>query len=302
METLESLIKGVRGLPSLPAVAVKIIEQLKKDTASLREIAGIVSYDPGLTAKILRVANSSYYAAPYKVDTVERVVNIMGLNQLKSLALSFIIVKDFRKQATDIFDHDLFWKRAITAAVSAEVFARRMGMGQEDFFVTALLMDIGVLVMYLCKPGEYIKVLEDKLNTQVSLAEAEQAVFGFNHAIVSSEMLKEWGLPENIYLPISYHCNESECPEEVRKHVEVFMLADLSAALYFSRNKSGKFSELRSYLKDRLSMPEDEVQELMDSVAVKLVEIFASFEMNADNVRTYSQLLEEAQAELVPPK
>ena len=202
MDTLESLIKGVKGLPSLPAVAVKIIEHLKKDTASIAEIAGIVSYDPGLTAKILWVANSSYYASPYKVDTIEIAVNIMGLNELKTLALAFIIVKGFKKQIVDIFNHDLFWKRAINAAVSAEVFARQMRMDKEDFFVTVLLMDIGVLVMYLCKPEDYIKVLEDKNNSQISLAEAERAVFGFDHARVGSEILKEWGLPENIYMPM----------------------------------------------------------------------------------------------------
>jgi HD-like signal output (HDOD) protein len=298
MDTLSSLIKGIKGLPSLPAVAVKIIELLKKDTASVAEIAGIISYDPGLTAKMLRVANSSYFAPPYKVDSVESAVNIMGLNNLKTLALSFIIVKDFRKQAMDNFDHDLFWKRAISAAISAEVFARHMGMGKEDFFVTSLLMDIGALVMYLCKSEDYIKVLEDKMNSQISLAEAELAIFGFDHARVGSEILKEWGLPENIYMPIAYHCNESGSPEEIRKHVEILMLADLSASLYYGRNRPEKFIELRSYLKDRLGLAEDEGQKLMDSIAEKLTEILIAFEMNADVIKPYSQLLEEAQAEL----
>lgn len=298
MDTLESLINGVNGLPSLPAVAVKIIEQLQKDTTSVSEIAGIVSHDPGLTAKMLRVANSSYYAPPYKIDTIENAIYTMGLNDVKTLALSFIIVKGFRKQAVDIFDHDLYWKRAINAAVSAEMFASRMGMMRRDIFVTALLMDIGVLVMYLCKPEDYIKVLENKMNSQISLAEAEGAVFGFDHAWVGSEILKKWGLPENIYMPINYHYNEIGCPEEFRKYVEVFMLANLSAALYYSRNRSEKFIELRSYLKDRLGLAEDEVQKLMDSVAAKFVDILTSFEMNADNIKPYSQLLEEAQAEL----
>jgi len=298
MDTLRSLIKEVKGLPSLPAVAVKIIEQLKIDTASMSEITDIISCDPGLTAKILRVANSSYYASPYKVDTIESALNIMGLNELKILALSFIIVKGFKKQVMDIFDHDLFWKRAIIAAVSAEVFARQMRMDKEDFFVTALLMDIGVLVMYLCKPEEYIKVLEDKKVSQISLAEAEQAVFGFDHSQVGSEILKEWGLPKNIYKPIAYHYNESECPEEIKSNMEVFMLANLSAAMYYSRNRLGKFNELRSYLKDKLGLAEDEVQKLMDSIATKFIEILTSFEMKADNIKHYSQLLEEAQGEL----
>ena len=76
------------------------------------------------------------------------------------------------------------------------------------------------------------------------------------------------------------------------------MLANLSTALYYSRNRLGKFIELRSYLKDRLGLAEDEVQKLMESVATKFVEILASFEMKTGNIKHYSQLLEEAQEEL----
>jgi diguanylate cyclase (GGDEF)-like protein len=298
MDALGSLIEGVTALPSLPTIAVRIIQEIKKERSSMGELAKIISYDPALTTKILRIANSSFYALPYKVDTIERAVNIMGMEALKNIALSFVIVKGFKKQSVDKFDYELFWKRSITAAVSAEMIAKKLGLGQEDVFVTALLMDIGVIVMYKCRPDDYMKVIDEKMTSNLSTNEAERAIFTFDHADVGSEILKKWGIPDNIYLPIAYHHNNGGCPKKIKRHMEILMLASMSSSVYHSNKSTEKFTELREHLKDKLSLSDEGVRDFIDLIADRTVDVLSTFEMNAGDMKPYSQILEEANVEL----
>ncbi len=298
METLSSLLQGVATLPSLPAIAMRIIQEVKKDNSSITELASIISVDPALTAKILKVANSSFYALPYKVESIEKAVNILGIAALKNIALSFVIVKGFKRNAVDDFNYEHYWKRSITAAVSAEMIASKLGMTREDTFVTPLLMDIGVFVMYLSRPDDYLGVINKKKISRLKTYEAEREVFGFDHMEVGSEILKEWGLPEDIYLPIAYHHKKDSCPPEISNIVEILSLADISSSIYHGNKSIEKFGELKSALQDKLKISEEEVYEFTDSIAEKTVEILRTFEMDPGDMKPYSLILEEANEEL----
>jgi diguanylate cyclase (GGDEF)-like protein len=298
MDTLNFLLKDIATLPSLPAIAVRIIQEIKKDTSSINELAKIISFDPALTAKILKVANSSFYALPYKVDSIEKAVNILGLEALKNIALSFVIVRGFRRSSRDEFNHELFWKRSLTAAVSAEMITSKLEQKREDTFVTSLLMDIGVVVMYLSRPDDYLKVFDEKRTSGISTFEAERNIFGFDHMEVGGEILKKWGIPENIYLPIEYHHRRNGCPPELQDTVEILMLSDISSSVYHSSKSIEKFGELRQLLQDKLNVSDAEVRQFIDSIADKTAEILSTFEIEASDMKPYSQILEEANEEL----
>lgn len=294
---LSSLLVGTAALPSLPAIAVRIIKEVKKDKLAIGELADIISYDPALTAKILKVANSAFYSLPYKVDSIERAVNILGMEALKNIALSFVIVKGFRRNAVDDFDHEHFWKRSITAAVSADMIASKMKIKRDETFVTSLLMDVGVLVMYLSNPDDYLKVINKKKVSRLSTYDAERAVWGFDHQDVGAAILKEWGIPGSIYLPISYH-HEEECPAELRSTVDVLRLSDISSSIYHGSKTTEKFREFRRLLQDKLNLNETEVGEFVDSIADRTIEVLSTFEIEAGDMKPYSQILEEANEEL----
>ncbi len=298
MDALQALLKDIATLPSLPAIAMRIIQEVKKDKSSMNELARVISVDPALTTKILRIANSSFYALPYKVESIDKAVNILGLEALKNIALSFVIVRGFKRNKVDEFDHELFWKRSITAAVSAEMIASKMGLTRADTFVTPLLMDVGVFVMYLSRPDDYLKVVNKKKISRLKTHEAEREVFGFDHMDVGSEILKEWGIPEEIYRPISYHHKREECPAELSDIVDVLMLADLSSSVYHGNKSIEKFAELREHLQKKLKITEEEVRDFTDSIAEKTVEILSSFEIDPGDMKPYSRILEEANEEL----
>ena len=152
-------------LPSPPAIAVRILEAVNKEETSYEELGRIISTDPALSTRILKVANSSFYGLPSRVDTIQRAMAILGCNALKNIALSFVIAKEMRTESTEGFDFEFFWKRSVTAGVSAGLIASLIGNKSDDIFVTALLQDIGIVMMYLCKPDRYLKVLDEKKAT-----------------------------------------------------------------------------------------------------------------------------------------
>lgn len=298
MQGLDSVIANMKNLPSLPTVALKIIQEIKRDKLSNNALAEIISYDPALTAKILKIANSSFYAISNGVDSIDRAVNILGQEALKNIALSFVIVKGLKRNNLDHFDHELFWKRAITAAVSAEMLASKLKGKREDTFVIPLLMDIGVLVMYLSDSQDYLKVFDEKRVSEMSTVEAERTVFGYDHQELGSGILMKWNIPENISLPIACHHNPEKCPPDMRDMVEVLQIADIASSVYHSSNSNKKMGQLRELLKEKLKISDDEISEFIDGIAEKTIEVLGTFEIDPGDMKPYSQILEEANAEL----
>ena len=298
MDALKSLCESITTLPSLPAIAMKIVREVKKDKFALRDLTDIISYDPALSAKILRVANSAYYSLPEKVDSIDRAVNVLGMEALKNIALSFVIVKGLKRRSVDIFDHELFWKRSVTAAVSAEMLASRLNMKHNDTFVVPLLMDIGILVMYLSKPADYLKVLDLKRASNIITVEVERSIFGFDHQEVGSEILKAWNIPENIRMPIAYHHRKNGCPSEYSDMVDVLMISDMLSSFYHDSRSIEKIAALKQTLGSALKMNEADAEAFIDEVAERTLEILSSFEIDKGDMKPYSQILQEANEEL----
>ncbi len=298
MQCVESVIANVKNLPSLPTIALRIIQEIKRDKLSNNALAEIISYDPALTAKILKIANSSFYALPDGVDSIDRAVHILGQEALKNIALSFVIVKGLKRNNVDNFDHELFWKRSITAAVSAEMLSSKLKVNSGDTFVMPLLMDIGILVMYLSDPHDYFKVLDEKRVSGLTTVEAEKSVFGFDHQELGSNILMKWNIPENISLPIAYHHTPETCPSEMKDLTEVLQLADIASSVYHSSNSTRKMGQFRELLKEKLKISDEGVGEFIDGIAEKTIEVLGTFEIDPGDMKPYSQILEEANTEL----
>lgn len=178
MSQLKSLNVNDVKLPSPPAIAMRILETVRKEDPSFQDLARIISADPALTAKLLKMANSSFYSLPKQINLIEKALSVIGLDAVKNIALSFVIAKEMRGTNEGKFDFDHFWKRAVTSAVAAELATSLLKVRVSDVFVCGLLQDIGILVMYTCQPYEYMKVLDEKETSERSVQELEREVFG----------------------------------------------------------------------------------------------------------------------------
>src|SRR5215470_17265881 len=123
MSPVEQLLKNEIRLPSPPAIAMRIVDLVKHEDYSFRQLAAIIESDPALVARILRLANSSFYGVAGTVGNIDKAIAVLGVNALKNIALSFILSEAFRGQRGERFDFDHFSRRAITAAVASQLLS-----------------------------------------------------------------------------------------------------------------------------------------------------------------------------------
>ena len=298
MTVLNDLLRKNIKIPSPPEIALRLLEALKKEDFSFGEVARIIQSDPALTTKVLTVVNSSFYSLPGKVSNIERALTIMGVNAVKNIALSFILIGGLKWHAESAFDFNDFWKKSITAAVAAEIFAAHLKIKDDDTFVTSLLQDIGILVMFFSSPDDYLKFLDEKNVTKLPVEAVENRIFCFNHQEVGSEILELWGVPENIYMPIRHHHMYWESPEQFRNKAKILFLSDKVSALYNETQHADSMRDIVGMLKDDLGISESSLKFLVDEVANKSLEIYSYFEIVPGDMKPFSQLLQEANEEL----
>ena len=141
-------IQSCPNLPSLPSIAVQILDLAAKPNVDIAEIARLISKDPALSTKILRTVNSSFYGRSQAVSTVSHSLVILGLQSVKTLVLGFSLVTTLHKDKSRGFNHLNYWRRSIYAATAARTIATKMNLvQQEEAFLGALLQDIGMLVL-----------------------------------------------------------------------------------------------------------------------------------------------------------
>ena len=192
-------LERCRDLPSPPGVAEQIIALSSDPNSNISALANVVSLDPALTVKILRMANSSMYARAANVESLEQAVMMFGWNGTLNLALSFSLVSSVTSDANKGLDHDLFWKRSISAAVSAEHLAKIVGLNKQksDLFLPGLLQDIGMLALDKAAPEVYENISENQY-CHVCVQDIEKDKLGVDHASVGAWLLERWNLPQRI--------------------------------------------------------------------------------------------------------
>ncbi len=295
---VQQLIEKEITLPSPPAIAVQILNTVKKEDAALSELARIIAADPALTGKMLQIANSGFYALKSEVTSIDRALSVLGTNIIKNIALSFVIATDMRGEKQSSFDFDNYWRRSVTSAVAAELLVNQLGRKDDDIFVTALLHDIGMLVLYLHKRDDYSSLLQQEPLTDETLSDMESIRYNFCHQQVSSILIKKWGLPDSISEPIGYHHNPESAPDSRRETARILFFSDQMAAIYTEVDSAERVRLLEKQLKETYSFNTDQVRTLLDDVAGKSIEILKTFEIEPGDMRPYSQMLQEANEEL----
>jgi putative nucleotidyltransferase with HDIG domain len=197
--TPANIIKHADLKGSHPAVYMRLVEVVNHPYSSSEDIARIISEDPGLTARLLRIANSSFYAFPGRIDTVSRAVTIIGTTQLCDLALATSAAKLFNKIPSDMIDQRNFWEHSISTGVFArQLAASRRLPNVERIFTAGLLHDIGRAVLFICCPEWSYHLLDKTRKENLLMYELEREEMGFSHAQLGAALLEEWNIPESI--------------------------------------------------------------------------------------------------------
>jgi diguanylate cyclase (GGDEF)-like protein len=294
MDALKELLQNDIKLPSPPNIALHLLATLKMNDVSLEEITKIIHSDPALTAKVLKAVNSTFYSTPNKISNIEQASAILGVHVVKNIALSFTLVEDLTLHSEGAFNIDYFWKRSIIAAIGAELFSGYLKTSDDDIFVSALLQDLGILILHSYYPDEYSKLLEEKNNTRIPLEFLEKRDFGFNHQDICAEILNKWGLPENIYMPIKYHHGYADAPEHCKNKARILYLSNALSSIFSDTESYEKIRHFADIIKDDLEISDSVLESLVDQGAGRIIEICTSYEIPSGNIKPLSKLLQEA--------
>lgn len=297
MPTVQDFINEKIKLHSPPAIALKILKAVRQDDNSFKDLAEIVMADPALVARIMKLANSSLYGLPKRVDSLAQATALIGTQNLKNIALSFVIVQEFQNTAPGVFDLSLYWRRAITTAVSAEILAKNVGYKDHDIFIAALLQDIGIVIMFLTDAGTFTEILDKKRISGKSLCETEKELFGFDHTEISNHLLTTWNLPDTICGPILHHHNKDPI-EPYRNSALILGFADKISAMYHGTQSNTKAIEVRQGLKQHYQFQDDQIDGMVDAIGDKALEVMELFTIEPGDMKPFSQIMQEAVEEL----
>jgi len=298
MSAVEDLLKDNLRLPSAPPIAMRILEIVQKEDFSFSELVSVIQSDAALVSRMLRLVNSGFYSLPKKVATIEMAVAVLGMNSVKNIALSFTIAGVFKGEQTGRFDFNHFWRRSAVSAVAADLISNAANVRNDETFIIALLQDIGVATMFTTRREQYLRVLDEKAVSGLPVTTIEKQIFGFDHQEIGSELLKQWGLPESVYMPIRYHHDLDDAPPDTKSICKIISAADRISAIYYGSSSAKSMRSAQEMLSSAFGLDHDQTGTLIDAVAEGSLELFAQLEIDGAGIKPFTQILEEANLEL----
>jgi HD-like signal output (HDOD) protein len=228
-DQIRAALQNLDDLPVPPAVAIRILEIIEQDRADIKELAQVITYDPSISAKILRLANSAYYGFTRKIASVQQAIVLLGFNTVRSLTLSIAIFETLssRGHTRGSLDRQQLWLHSVGCASAAQSLGKLGKLSSRDVAFTAgLLHDVGKLVLDTLFPSLYHQVLQKVSDDHVTFYEAERDIFGTDHAEVGGWLGQRWKFPPMIAEPIAAHHTVEETAEEYLEIVVTINTAD----------------------------------------------------------------------------
>ncbi len=201
---------------SPPPVYHKLRQAMRNQDASFSDFSSIISSDPSLAVRLLRIANSSFYGLSSKVETIMHALGIVGIEQLTELALATIMVNQFKGIDKGLVNMQSFWMHSIGCGLAARIIAKNMGERHvEPYYTASMLHDIGSLIIYKEIPEKAREILTRCKAEGLSLSTVEEEVLGFTHAEVGAVVFTQWGLPSSLVEAVQYHHRPSEAKDHL---------------------------------------------------------------------------------------
>ena len=206
MMTPAELVVDTVKLVSLPAVYLRARELMADANVPLRRVGEVIAADPGLTARLLRIANSAYFGFTARIETASRAVTILGTQQVHDLLLATSLANAFSDTDSDVLDMHAFWHDSVRCALAARLIAARCNvLDSERLFVEGLLHDIGHLVMFDKLPALTHEAMVQARHEGTPLHEVERELLGFDYAEAGATLLAAWNLPEGLCEAVRWH-------------------------------------------------------------------------------------------------
>ncbi|MBI1752590.1 MAG: HDOD domain-containing protein [Acidobacteria bacterium] len=207
-EEVRKVIGAIDRLPSVPSLYLELKAALSMEDVDAHELGSIIGKDIGMTAKILKLVNSSFFGLRRVVSSPHEAVTYLGIDTIKTLVLTNGIFEQSKPFKTRLLTLPDLWHHSMTVAAGAKTIAQAEGLDlahMEEAFVGGVLHDVGVLILASNFPDLYDQVAGLVVSERISLSTAEKELFGVTHAEVGAYLMGLWGLPAPILNIVSLH-------------------------------------------------------------------------------------------------
>ena len=294
-------IEGSHNLPSLPSIALDVLRLSKDPEAGVQDLTEIVSLDPALASKILKMANSPHHRRGRDIVTMQQAGVVLGMKPLCLLALSFSLCESMPKSVENKqFDLQFYWIRSLSTAVAARGLARLLRLpGEDEAFLCGLMGRIGQLIMAKAIPDDYGRVLET-CGVQLPPAESERQVLGFDFHQIGATLLHNWGFPEVFVQTLQ--CWEEEDTEELSSSAQsiarLIRCGDQIAALLWEPDKGRALQRVHETICSCFGLAAAEVENFIITLEAEVNVVAQALDISIETI-DYGQLLDEARNKLV---
>ena len=299
-QSAQALLEKVcssKTLPSVPVVAANILTLCKDPDVDFAKLGQMTSADPALVAKLLRMANSAFFAGSHRVSSVNAAVVRMGLKATRIAVLGFSLETEISGKIPEEFKIERFWRHSLTTACAARVIAETVCPAQRDeCFSAGILQDIGMVALQCALPEEYTKVLVDhRLRPTVEIDDLERGLVGMTHTEVGSRLLQRWNLPEEVYAPIRYchaldQATADDLPPALIQVARTLDLSALVAALFQGKAKGITYKRVIDTAQRHFGLEAEAVERMFGKIEKMVRSTCELFQVDPRSMPAYEEI------------
>jgi len=263
MRSLDDYIAQAQHLVPAPQVLPQILPLLNKPEVDTRTIVDLIAFNQTLTANVLRLCNSEYFAPKARIDSLHGAVTLVAFRQIHDIVISVISAAALsRPQAGYGVEANDLWAHSVATALAAQIVARDCSADQQAALTAGSLHDIGKIVLSVAleEVKDTVALLAE--NENLSPYEIEMKLLGVNHAETGGRLLEQWNLPEHLAAAVRYHHQPSAAEGNERLAACVFMGNFIAYLMGYGYGKYSLDLQARDEVLEILSLTPEHILQL----------------------------------------
>ncbi len=273
--TLDSVTSKVNDLPALPTIVNDVMKLTEDPNSTVKDLERVIMKDPGLTTRILRLANSVHYGYARRISTISEASILLGFEAIKSMTLAASVNGLMIKKVPGYgLNENELWIQSQSCALISRYIAKKLRYPYADLaYVAGLLRDIGkVIISYYLV--DYSKEIMIKLeeNPNLSFVDAEETVLGFNHSQIGAKVAKKWNLPDELIEAIEYHHDPEKATVNYKLTAIIHLADAITMMLGIGLGVDGLIYNLSKEALDSLGVDEHQLEQFFSDASDLLMD------------------------------
>lgn len=297
-EVLEKVL-ACKKLPTLPAVATRVIELTNNNNVSMKALAETIQNDQALTAKVLKTVNSSLFGLRQNCSSINQAIVMLGLSAVKTLALGFTLVgaiKDATEGEFDLSDH---WRRSLYTSIAGKLIASAARLpNPEECFLGGLLQDVGMIALHQALGADYAAIVRDAGGDHRGVIQLELERLQTQHADVGAMLTARWKLPDSLVMPVKYHERPTAAPQEYQRTCRAVGLGNIAADLLTSPEPAEDLRKFYKYAESWFGLTNQQADDTLKLITQQTREMASLLSVPTSGVADAQAVLDQARARL----